>query len=167
VSLHQQLSRSEVGIVGAARVRPSRFHRAVDDRAVDALDLELAPECALASWAGSIPRLDPRLRKCRVVEDAQAEEPRDRAVDELGSVSGLGEPPPNLGDGSLAYLEEAQGRGKDQLRIVDLAMASAFLCERLPRPSSVPRISVSHESPWYETPGIRFRDPARGEFVPT
>ena len=48
-----EIGRNHVGVVGAAGLRATRLHRAVDDRAVDALDLELAPECALAAWAGT------------------------------------------------------------------------------------------------------------------
>src|SRR6202011_3973824 len=100
--------RCHVGIIGATRFGAASLHRFVDDRPIDALDLELAPERPLAARAGSIPRLDPRLRERRVVEDPEPEELLDRPLDELRSIAGLREAPPHLGDRALAYLKEAQ-----------------------------------------------------------
>jgi len=96
VSMHQGLGGGHVGIVGATRLRATPLHGFIDDRAIDALDLQLAPERALAAGAGSVPRLDPRLRERRVVEDAKPEQPLDRAVDELRSITGLREAPPEM-----------------------------------------------------------------------
>ena len=135
VSMHQGLGGGQVGIVGAPRPRATRLHRSVDDRAIDALDLQLAPERALAAGAGSVPRLDPRLRERRVVEDAKPEQPVDRTIDELGSIAGLRQAPPHLGDRALPNLEEAQRRRQDDLGIVDLGMPGAFVRKRLTRTS--------------------------------
>jgi hypothetical protein len=127
VSLNQCLGGGHVGIIGSTWIGATRLHRAVDGRPIDALDLELAPERPLAARAGSIPRLDPRLRECDVVEDAEPKELLDCALDELGAIAGLREPPPHLGDRPLPHLEEAERRCQHDLRIVDLGVPGAFL----------------------------------------
>ena len=165
--MDQGLGGGHVGIVGATRLRATPLHGFIDDPAIDALDLQLAPERPLAAWAGSIPGLNPGLGERRVIEDAKPDQPLDRAVDELRSITGLREAPPHLGDRTLPNLEEAQRRRQDDLRIIDLRMPSALVSERLapcPRLSPIP---VSHESPWYTTAGIRFRGELRSGFVPS
>ena len=135
VALNERLRRADVRVIGAPWLRAASLHRFVDDRPVDALDLELAPEGSLASRAGSVPRLNPRLRERRIVEYAKPEQLLNRALDKLGSIAGLRQAPPHLGNGSLAHLEEAQRRRQDDLGIVDLGMPGAFVRKRLTRTS--------------------------------
>jgi hypothetical protein len=99
--------------------RAALLQDGVDRRPGDPFQPELLADRAFTAWSGSIAGLDPRTSEGLVVEHPELLEPGDGSVDQGGLVAGAGQPPPHLGDGSRARLEEPSGRLQDDLRIVD------------------------------------------------
>jgi len=80
--------------------------------AFDPLSAQLVAERSGAARMGAVPRLHPGAGERIVIEDAQLDQTLDDAIDELGAVAHVEEPPANLVDGSRPGLEEAR-RGRE------------------------------------------------------
>jgi len=120
----------ETGGVARCRCVPSLIEQTIDDRAVDALLGEFLAQRSLTPGAGPIARLDPGSRERGIIEHPEFDHPFDRALDQIHSIPGAGQPPPDFHDRPGAWLEEPGGGLEDDDRVIDLCPALAPFGDR-------------------------------------